>query len=93
MVASRNRSRDFTEDGDALVIVVVEVRIKQEIEKLKAMDKALADAPDGQISLTDPDARARATSARNSGLVGYNAQCEHLVDEMRDRPCAATPTR
>lgn len=39
------------------------------------MDKALADAPDGQVSLTDPDARAMATSARNSGLVGYNAQC------------------
>ncbi|SDX99067.1 IS1182 family transposase [Roseicitreum antarcticum] len=50
-------------------------RLKQEIEKLNAMDKALADAPDGQISLTDPDARAMATSARNSGLVGYNAQC------------------
>jgi len=50
-------------------------RLKQEIERLKAMDTALADAPDGQISLTDPDARAMATSARNSGLVGYNAQC------------------
>ena len=50
-------------------------RLKQEIGRLKAIDKALADAPDGQISLTDPDARAMATSARNSGLVGYNAQC------------------
>jgi transposase len=50
-------------------------RIRQEIERLKAMDTTLADAPDGQISLTDPDARAMATSARNSGLVGYNAQC------------------
>ncbi len=50
-------------------------RLKQEIERLKAMDTALADAPDGQISLTDPDARAMATSARNSGMVGYNAQC------------------
>jgi hypothetical protein len=50
-------------------------RLKQEIEKLKAMEKVLADAPDGQISLTDPDARAMSTSARNSGLVGYNAQC------------------
>ena len=39
------------------------------------MDKALADAPDGQISLTDPDACAMATSVRNSGLVSYNAQC------------------
>lgn len=38
------------------------------------MDKALADAPDGQISLIDPDARAMATSARHSGMVGYNVQ-------------------
>ena len=49
-------------------------RIRQEIARLKAMDKALADAPDGQISLTDPDARAMATSARHSGMVGYNVQ-------------------
>ena len=33
-------------------------RIRREIERLKAMEEALADAPDGQISLTDPDARA-----------------------------------
>ena len=49
-------------------------RIRQEIARLKAMEKALADAPDGQISLTDPDARAMATSARHSGMVGYNVQ-------------------
>lgn len=50
-------------------------QLKQEIEKLKAMDEDLTNAPDGQISLTDPDARAMATSARNSWLVGYNALC------------------
>ena len=49
-------------------------RIRQEIARLKSMDKALADAPDGQISLTDPDARAMAISARHSGTVGYNVQ-------------------
>lgn len=49
-------------------------RIRQEIARLKEMGQALADAPDGQISLTDPDARAMATSARHSGLVGYNVQ-------------------
>jgi Transposase domain (DUF772) len=38
-------------------------RIRQEIERLKEMDQALADAPDGHISLTDPDARSIATSA------------------------------
>jgi transposase len=45
-------------------------RIRQEIQRLRFMEQALADAPDGQISLTDPDARALATSARRSGLVG-----------------------
>jgi transposase len=49
-------------------------RIRQEIERLLAIDETLADAPDGQISLTDPDARAMATHAPNSGHVGYNVQ-------------------
>ena len=31
-------------------------------------------APDGQISLTDPDARSMATSGRGTGMVGYNVQ-------------------
>jgi len=71
---------DRQEDGAARAEKVAHLaqrygRLKQEIEKLKTMDKALAEEPDGQISLTDPDARAMATSARNSGLVGYNAQC------------------
>lgn len=49
-------------------------RVQHEIERLMAMDKALVDAPDGQISLTDPDARAMATRAQHSGHVGYNVQ-------------------
>ncbi|WP_416136312.1 IS1182 family transposase [Cypionkella sp.] len=49
-------------------------RIKQEIERLLAMDEELSDAPDGQISLTDPDARAMVTRAQHSGHVGYNVQ-------------------
>jgi hypothetical protein len=31
-------------------------------------------APDQQISLTDPDARSMATSERGTGMVGYNVQ-------------------
>lgn len=70
---------DRQEEGEARAEKVENLgqrygRIRQEIERLKAMDRALEDAPDGQISLTDPDARAMATSARGSGLVGYNAQ-------------------
>jgi len=38
------------------------------------MDRALKEASDSQISLTDPDARSMATSAKGSGFVGYNAQ-------------------
>ena len=34
----------------------------------------LAATPGGQISLTDPDARAMATSGRLTGIVGYNVQ-------------------
>ncbi|MFD0982847.1 IS1182 family transposase, partial [Tropicimonas aquimaris] len=70
---------DRQEEGEARAEKVSRLglrygRIRQEIERLKAMDEALADAPDGQISLTDPDARAMATSAHRSGLVGYNVQ-------------------
>ena len=49
-------------------------RICKEIERLLAMEEKLADALDGQISLTDPDARAMATRAQHSGHVGYNVQ-------------------
>jgi len=31
-------------------------------------------APDKQISLTDPDARSMATSGKGTGMVGYNVQ-------------------
>ena len=48
--------------------------IRQEINLLKTMDKVLADAPHGQISLTDPDARGMAIRAQHSGMVGYNVQ-------------------
>jgi hypothetical protein len=38
------------------------------------MELRLRDAPDQQISLTDPDARSMATSGRGTGIVGYNVQ-------------------
>ena len=54
-------------------------RLQQKIVKLKAQMKQLSeikeklnDAPDNQISLTDPDARSMRT--RGSGMVGYNVQ-------------------
>jgi transposase len=49
-------------------------KIGEEAKKLVAIEKQLEAAPDGQISLTDPDSRSMATSGRGSGMVGYNVQ-------------------
>jgi transposase len=48
--------------------------LKNQMQELKAMEVRLRDAPDQQISLTDPDARSMATSGRGTGIVGYNVQ-------------------
>ncbi len=47
---------------------------KKQMRELKQIGKQMARAPDGQISLTDPDARSMATSGRGTGMVGYNVQ-------------------
>jgi transposase len=49
-------------------------KLKQQMRDLKEMEQRLRDAPDGQVSLTDPDARSMATSGRGTGVVGYNVQ-------------------
>jgi transposase len=54
------------------------------MRELQAMETLVEAAPDRQISLTDPDARAMATSGKGTGLVGYNVQAavdtqHHLV--------------
>jgi transposase len=48
--------------------------LKEQMQKLKAIEVQLQATPDKQISLTDPDARSMATSGRGSGIVGYNVQ-------------------
>jgi transposase len=58
--------------------------LRAQMQALKAMEVEVAAAPDGQVSLTDPDARAMATSGRGSGIVGYNVQSvveaeQHLI--------------
>ena len=49
-------------------------KLRQQMQDLKAMQEKLREAPDGQVSLTDPDARSMATSGRGTGIVGYNVQ-------------------
>jgi transposase len=48
--------------------------IRAHLNELKQRGEQLAKSPDGQLSLTDPDARSMATTARGSGTVGYNVQ-------------------
>ena len=48
--------------------------LRQRMRELQAMEKRVATAPDRQVSLTDPDARAMATHGKGTGLVGYNVQ-------------------
>ena len=49
-------------------------KLKQEVKQLNDLEAELEETEDGQISKTDPDARAMATSGRRTGIVGYNVQ-------------------
>jgi transposase len=58
--------------------------IRAHLQALHTVSEQLTKAPEGQISRTDPDARSIATSARGSGIVGYNVQvavesAHHLI--------------
>lgn len=48
--------------------------VRAQIQRLNAIGERMHAAPDGQLSLTDPDARSMATSGRGTGMVGYNVQ-------------------
>jgi transposase len=68
--ADRNPS-EVTETKTAHLSRKIET-LKREMRDLKGMQAQL-EASGGQVSLTDPDARAMATST-SRGLVGYNVQ-------------------
>jgi transposase len=60
--------------------------LKKQMRKTKQLEAQMLESADQQISLTDPDARAIATNARSSGIVGYNVQSavdtkHHLIVE------------
>jgi transposase len=50
------------------------ILLKEQMQARIEVEGRLPDAPDEQISLTDPDARSMATSGRGTGMVGYNVQ-------------------
>jgi transposase len=72
-------SADRQEPGEAIATKVARLkekigRLRQEMDRLAAVDGLMRQTPDQQISLTDPDSRSMATSGRGSGVVGYNVQ-------------------
>lgn len=69
--ADRNPS-DITEAKTTRLRDKIET-LKTQMAGLKQIKAKLDETPVGQISLTDPDARAMATST-SRGLVGYNVQ-------------------
>jgi transposase len=48
--------------------------LRRQMQALKLMEQTVQDAPDQQVSLTDPDARSMATSGKGTATVGYNVQ-------------------
>jgi transposase len=48
--------------------------LKDEMARLKGLKRRMEAAPDGQVSLTDPDARSMASQGKGTGIVGYNVQ-------------------
>ena len=72
-------SADRQEPTDAIVLRKTRLKekiakLKDEMDRLDALNEQRCSEPDQQISLTDPDARSMATSGRGSGVVGYNVQ-------------------
>jgi Transposase DDE domain/Transposase domain (DUF772) len=48
--------------------------LREQMKDFQALEVQVHAAPDQQISLTDPDARAMATNGKGTGVVGYNVQ-------------------
>ena len=48
--------------------------MREQMRRMQQIEEQLKNVPDGQLSLTDPDARSMATSGKGSGIVGYNVQ-------------------
>ena len=72
-------SADRQEPSQALSMKVTRLtekiaKLREEMQRLEALEARRLAASDGQISLTDPDSRSMATSGRGSGVVGYNVQ-------------------
>ena len=73
-IASADRQDNATSQQTSERLESKISKLKDEINRLKAVEQEVLNTPDKQISLTDSDARSMATSGRGSGMVGYNVQ-------------------
>ena len=80
-IARYLRALDQADREESDVAEAKSVRLKEKIaglrrqmQALKVMQQTVHDAPDQQVSLTDPDARSMATSGKGTATVGYNVQ-------------------
>jgi transposase len=88
-IARYLRALDRADREESDVAEAKSVRLKEKIaglrrqmRALKVMEQRVQDAPDQQVSLTDPDARSMATSGKGTATVGYNVQI--AVDAEHD---------
>ena len=82
--ASIERYLDKLDTADRQEVDVAEIRtarlnerieaLRRQMRELQSMAREVETAPDRQISLTDPDARAMSTNGKGTGLVGDNLQ-------------------
>ncbi len=69
-LANTDRSEPADDNTQSMEDKVASLR--EEMARLKKLEVRMLEAPDKQLSLTDPDARSM--NSRGSGLVGYNVQ-------------------
>lgn len=83
-IASEDRREDKASKGKVQRLAGKIEALKKEMAELKEMEDQVLSAPDQQISLTDPDARAMTSAGRGKLVVGYNVQAavdtkNHLI--------------
>jgi transposase len=69
-LASADRAEPAEDNSQRLEDKVA--ALKEEMARLKKLEVRMLEAPDKQLSQTDPDARSM--NSRGSGMVGYNVQ-------------------
>jgi len=71
-LANTDQEESAADNGKKERLEIKVASLKKEVARLNELEKLRLEAPDGQVSLTDPDARSM--KSRGTGIVGYNVQ-------------------